>query len=126
MKILLHRHHIGEFATTGRLSISGEYVCDTCEHSLYRVPAGTYHIELRYSKLFRRKMPFLSEAPDVCLAFGNGIYSCKDGRILLGTTIIPGCMKNSKEPFLRLYDRINKSLRRGHEVTLRIEEDIPP
>lgn len=122
MKILLHRHHVGEFATSGTLSISGEYICDTCEHSLHIVPAGTYHIELRYSKLSHRKMPFLSEAPDACLAFGNGIYTCKDGRILLGTTIVPGCMKNSHEPFLRLYDRINHSLRRGHEVVLEIKE----
>lgn len=123
MKITLHRSHIGEFATDGRLSIGGEYICDTCEHSLYRVPAGTYHIILSNSKLFRRKMPFLMEAPDACLAFGNGIYSCTDGRILLGTTIVPGCLKNSKKTFLRLYDRINQSLRRGHEVELKVIED---
>lgn len=122
MKILLQRHHLGEFATDGRLSISGEYITDTCEHSPFKVPVGSYHIELKYSKLYHRKMPFLSEEPDVCLAFGNGIYSCTDGRILLGTTIIPGCLKNSKEPFLRLYDRINQSLRRGHQVLLEIKE----
>ena len=122
MKILLHRHHVGEFATTGRLSIGGEYITDTAEHSLHKVPAGTYHIELRYSNLFHRKMPFLMEAPDVCLAFGNGIYSCTDGRILLGTTIVPGCMKESRKAFLQLYDRINHSLRRGHEVLLEIKE----
>ena len=79
-----------------------------------------------YSKLFHRKMPFLMEAPHACLAYGNGIYSNPDGRILLGTTIIPGCLKNSREPFLRLYDRINQSLRRGHEVTLIITEKSPP
>ncbi|MBP5595521.1 MAG: hypothetical protein J6Y02_09065 [Pseudobutyrivibrio sp.] len=122
MKILLHRSHIGEFATSGTLSIAGEYITDTAEHSLHKVPAGTYHIGLIYSKLFHRKMPFLMEAPDVCLAFGNGIYTCTDGRILLGTTIIPGIVKNSREPFLRLYDRINQSLRRGHEVLLEIKE----
>ena len=122
MKITLHRRQIGELATDGKLSIGGEYVCDTCEHSSYRVPAGTYHIILSNSNLFRRKMPFLMEAPDACLAFGNGIYSCTDGRILLGTTIVPGCLKNSKKTFLRLYDRINQSLRRGHEVLLEIKE----
>jgi hypothetical protein len=74
-----------------------------------------------YSKHFRRKMPFLLEAPDVCLAYGNGIYNCQDARILLGTTIIPGCLKNSKEPFLLLYDRINHAIRRGHSVKLKIE-----
>ncbi len=44
----------------------------------------------------------------------------------LGTTIIPGCLKHSREPFLRLYDRINQSIRRGHEVTLIITEKSPP
>lgn len=126
MKILLQRHHLGEFATDGRLSISGEQVCDTAEHSAYRVPAGTYHIILMYSKQFHRKMPFLMEAPSVCLAFGNGIYSSTDGRILLGTTIIPGCVKHSREPFIKLYNRINTSLRRGHEVTLTITEKASP
>ena len=121
MKILLHRHHFGEYAASGRLSICGEYVCDTCEHSLHLVPPGIYHIYIMYSKQFHRKMPFLLEAPDVCLAYGNGIYNSQDGRILLGTTIIPGCLKNSKEPFLQLYDRINHSIRRGHEVKLKIE-----
>lgn len=123
MKILLHRHHVGEFATDGKLSIGGEKICDICEHSLYRVPEGIYHIIIRYSKQFKRKMPFLLEAPEVCLAYGNGIYSCTDGRILLGSTIIQGCLKHSKEPFLRLYDRINTSLRRGHEVMLEVIEN---
>ena len=123
MKITLQRHQIGEFATDGKLSIGGEYITDTAEHSLHRVPAGTYHIILSNSKLFHRKMPFLMEAPDACLAFGNGIYSCTDGRILLGTTIVPGCLKNSKKTFLKLYDRINQSLRRGHEVELKVIED---
>ena len=122
MKITLRRHQIGEFATSGRLSVSGEYITDTAEHSHYRIPAGTYHIIIRYSKQFKRKMPFLLEAPEVCLAYGNGIYSSTGGRILLGTTIIPGCMKHSREPFLRLYDRINTSIRRGHEVVLEIKE----
>ena len=79
-----------------------------------------------YSKQFHRKMPFLMEAPHAFIAFGNGIFNSPDGRILLGTTIIPGCLKNSREPFLRLYDRINQSIRRGHEVTLIITEKSPP
>ena len=126
MNIFLHRHHIGESATDGRLSINGEFICDTAEHSHHRVPPGTYHIYIMYSKHFHRKMPFLQEAPHACLAFGNGIYSSPDSRILLGTTIIPGCLKHSREPFLHLYDRINHSLRRGHEVTLIITEKSPP
>lgn len=125
MKILLRRYRVGEFACDGRLSISGEYITDTCEHSHYRVPVGTYHIQLRYSKTHGRKVPVLEEAPDVCLAIGNGIFSSTDGRILLGTYICPGCLKHSREPFMKLYNRINTSIRRGHEVTLTITENPP-
>ena len=124
MKILLHRYRVGEFATDGSLSIGGEKICDTTEHTLYRPPAGTYTIVLKYSKAHHRKMPFLAEA-GVCLAPGNGIYGCTDGRILLGTSIVPGCMKHSRQPFMRLYDRINTSIRRGHQVSLTISEDSP-
>ncbi len=77
----------------------------------------------RYSKEYGRKVPFLVEAPNVCLAIGNGAYSSFDGRILLGTYIAPGCLKLSREPFMQLYNRINASLRRGHEVTIKITED---
>lgn len=126
MEILLHRYRVGEPATDGRLTIGGEYVCDTAEHSRYRPPVGTYSIVLKYSKTHRRKMPFLVETPNICLAIGNGIYSSTDGRILLGTHICPGCVKHSREPFMKLYNRINTSLRRRHEVTLRITEGIPP
>lgn len=126
MKITLHRYRIGELASDGRLSIGGEKICDTAEHSRFRVQPGTYHIILRYSKQFHRKMPFLAEAPGVCIAFGNGAYSSTDGRILLGTHIVPGCLMHTREPFMKLYNRISTSLRRGHEVTLTITEKSPP
>lgn len=57
-----------------------------------------------------------------CLAIGNGIFNRKDGRIILGTKIVPGCLKCSRESFMQLYDRINQSMRRGHDITLTITE----
>ena len=120
LQIHLHRHRVSVVACDGTLSISGNHVCDTAENAKYKVPVGIYHIELKYSKMHGRKVPFLMEAPGVCLAIGNGVFGLTDGRILLGTYIVPGCLKSSDEHFMQLYNRINQSLRRGHEVTLRI------
>jgi len=123
MQILLIRHHIGEIACDGTLSINGDHVCDTAESSQYRVAAGTYHIALCKSKTHGRKVPILVEAPSFCLVHGNSIYGKSDGRILVGLHIIPGWVKHSNILFKLLYDRINAALRRGHEVKLIITED---
>ena len=52
---------------------------------------------------------------------GNGIYNRADGSIILGTYIAPGCLKNSKEPFESLCERIRKLSSRGSEISLTIE-----
>ena len=123
LNIHLRRHRISKIACDGTIIINGSRICDTAEHSQYRVPAGTYHIALCKSQKHGRKVPILVEAPGVCLVHGNGIYGCRDGRILLGLYLAPGCVKHSYPHFKLLYDRINAALRRGHEVTLRITED---
>ena len=123
MQIHLHRHRINEIACDGTLTIDDTRICDTAENARYRVPAGTYRIALRYSSIHSRKVPVLVEKPSVCLAIGNGIWNRTDGRILTGTRIAPGCVKQSREPFMQLYNRINASLRRHHEVTIKITED---
>jgi len=123
LEINLHRHCVSKIACDGTLSINGEHVCDTAEHSQHRVPAGTYSIALCKSKTHGRKVPILVEAPSFCLVHGNSIYGKRDGRILVGLHIIPGWLKHSNILFMLLYDRINKALRRGHEVKLIITED---
>ena len=123
MQIHLHRHYIGETACDGTITIEGDHICDTAENSQYRPRVGTYRILLRFSKIYRRKMPFLVESSNTFLAFGNGIYGSSDGRILLGSKIIHGCVCNSRKAFMPLYNRINAALRRHHEVTLTITED---
>ena len=126
LEIHLHRHRISKVACDGTIIINGERICDTAEHSQYRVPAGTYHIALCKSKTHGRKVPILMEAPNVCLVHGNGIYGKRDGRILIGLYLFPGCVKHSRILFMQLYNRINIALRRGHEVTLTITENKTP
>ena len=126
LELHLHRRCISKVACDGILSINGDHVCDTAEHSQYRVPAGTYHIALCKSKTYGRKVPILVEAPSICLVHGNSIYGKNDGRILVGLHIIPGWVKRSNILFLLLYDRINKALRRGKGVKLIITENATP
>ena len=126
LHIHLYRRHVSKVACDGTLSINGDHVCDTAEHSQYRVPAGTYHIVLCKSQTYGRKVPILVEAPGICLVHGNSIYGKRDGRILVGLYIIPGWLKHSNILFMQLYNRINAALRRGHEVTITITENNTP
>lgn len=62
--------------------------------------------------------------PHRCPQFcpGNGIHNRTDGVIILGTLIVPGCMKSPREPYENLMERIRKSIDRGHDITLTIVE----
>lgn len=71
------------------------------------------------------KLRFVSNnttLPLMCPQFcpGNGIHNRTDGTIQVGTRIIPGCLKNPREPYENLMERIRKISGRGNEVTLTI------
>ena len=57
------------------------------------------------------------------LTSGNGVYTNRDSRILVGKYIVPGCLSHSGSIYKTLSDRIRRSISRGHEVTLKIEEE---
>ena len=57
------------------------------------------------------------------LTSGNGVYTSRDSRILVGKYIVPGCLSHSGSIYKTLSDRIRRSISRGHEVTLQIEEE---
>ncbi|MCR4921485.1 MAG: DUF5675 family protein [Bacteroidaceae bacterium] len=122
LEIPLHRHRVKETTCDGTISISGGSVCDTTEHARHRLSAGTYHICLCRNKTFGRRVPTIKEQPTICIVPGNGIWNATDGRIIVGHTICPGCVKLSRPLFILLYGRINAALRRGHEVLLRVTE----
>lgn len=52
---------------------------------------------------------------------GNGPFRLRKGGILIGEAHAPGFVLRSQELFLQLFDRVNKVLRRGGEVVIRIE-----
>ena len=76
------------------------------------------------------KLSFVSNnstMPQVChmLKPGNGVYKRTDGSIILGTYLAPGCLTHPKEAFADFYDRIRKSIERGHALTITIVENYP-
>lgn len=73
----------------------------------------------------RRLASWITSMPHYCpmLTAGNGVYNRDDGAILLGEYLVPGCLKNPKEPFERVYQMIRKAYERGHQITLTITEN---
>ena len=143
LNLVLTRTRVrGEF-THGHLSIDGLRICDTLENSKGLVPAGDYPIHLIKCKHHARKMPVLNpNAPcDRCprslnpnpsslnftlpcycpiLKPGNGVHNRLDGSILVGKYNCLNSLIHPKAAFDSLYERIRKSMSRGHEVKLSI------
>lgn len=145
MNITITRKSRNAEALDGILSIDGFKLCDTAEHCATALAEGTYRIVRHKCKQNGRFVPFIitdtmskppcescpklefftcnSTMPCIChqIKIGNGIYNRADGSIIVGTYIAPGCLKNSKEPFESLCERIRKLSSRGSEITLTIE-----
>ena len=150
MKIEIKRTKQTRKAVTGTLHIDGQYICDTAENQLTALPAGEYRIVRHYCKHYERFMPLvvkpsartvkqsatcmrcvaLKQAgintilPRVCpmLKPGNGVHKREDGSIILGTQIVPGCLKHPQQSYKPFAERIRKSVKRKTVITLTIEE----
>lgn len=130
MHILITRHRYKPATIDGQLSIDGIRICDCAENAHTALPPGTYSITIVHCRQYARKMPLITPISNqssvinnrVCpmLKPGNGVYHRKDGSILVGEYLVPGCLKHSRFTFDNLYDRIRKNLQRGKEVTLTI------
>ena len=130
MHILITRHRYKPATIDGQLSIDGIRICDCAENAHTALPPGTYSITIAHCRRYARKMPLIRPISNqssvinnrVCpmLCPGNGVYNRKDGSILVGEYLVPGCLKHSRFTFDNLYDRIRKNLERGNEVTLTI------
>ena len=130
MHILITRYRYKPATIDGQLSIDGIRICDCAENAHTALPQGTYSITIVHCRQYARKMPLITPISNqssvinnrVCpmLLPGNGVYNRKDGSILVGEYLVPGCLKHSRFNFDNLYDRIRKNLQRGKEVTLTI------
>ena len=130
MHILITRHRYKPATIDGQLSIDGIRICDCAENAHTALPPGIYSITIVHCRQYARKMPLITPISNqtsvinnrICpmLKPGNGVYNRKDGSILVGEYLVPGCLKHSRFTFDNLYDRIRKNLQRGKEVTLTI------
>ena len=130
MHILITRYRYKPATIDGQLSIDGIRICDCAENAHTALPPDTYSIAIVHCRQYARKMPLIRPISNqssvinnrVCpmLKPGNGVYNRKDGSILVGEYLVPGCLKHSRFTFDNLYDRIRKNLQRGKEVTLTI------
>ena len=150
MHILLKRYRKKPATIDGYIKIADTYICDTAESAAHALPPGTYAIvtsqkgETNAGKLIiistshssraspsspsahsSHSSPILSRplASSPILTSGNGVYTSRDSRILVGKYIVPGCLSHSGSIYKTLSDRIRRSIKRGHEVTLKIEEE---
>ena len=130
MHILITRYRYKPATIDGQLSIDGIRICDCAENAHTALPPGIYSITIAHCRQYARKMPLITPISNqssvinnrVCpmLLPGNGVYNRKDGSILVGEYLVPGCLKHSRFTFDILYDRIRKNLERGNKVTLTI------
>ena len=142
MKIVITRLFTKGEYTHGSLSIDGNKICSTLENANALVPSGNYLISLIKCKQYARKMPCLNaNAPcDLCpklklvctnstmpcycpmLKPGNGIHNRLDGSILVGDYNCLGSLIHTNTTFDPLYERLRKSLSRGNQVSLIIQD----
>lgn len=144
---LIRTSHRSE-AIDGTLKVDGERLCDTAENAITSLPEGKYRIIRVFCKQYYRFVPKIMLPHEtenslryqcatchkqkcvsnnttlkcVChqLKMGNGIHHRADGSILLGTAIIPGCLKYTREPYENLSERLRKLDKRNSCVTLTI------
>lgn len=145
MNLFLLRTHYYPQVIDGQLSIDGYIVCHTTENAKTAIPSGTYEVRIVKCCQYMRKMPVLlptggsaprcsscqkhrcimlnSRLPRRCpmLKPGNGAYRRTDSSILLGSYVAPGCLKLPRRAFDELYERLRKSIERGHQVFITIE-----
>lgn len=147
MNIVITRYRKTSEAIDGSLTIDGMRICDTAENAKSAIKAGTYPVVITKCHQHARKQPCVvvngspkcstcnklecvsnnSNMPQFCpqICQGNGAYNRKDGAIIVGKYLAPGCITHPKDAFESIYDRIRKSAERGHDLTLIIEENYP-
>lgn len=142
MEILIKRRSRNREVLDGELYINGKKLCDTAENAQISIPPGTYRVSTYYCKQLARTVPMISSIkncrncnpkedwnassvlPKKCamIRFGNGIYGCYDGSILIGKRIVSGCMKHSEQMFEELMTHIKSSQRRCRDIELTVED----
>ena len=121
MEIILKRTMRKGNRVAGELAIDGMKIADTAENLAHMLPEGNYEMGIETVRRQHRKMPFITNGKAKRhVSFGNGVYGSFARCVNVGKTICPGYLKNTRETFNRLYQRLRKTIERGNRVTVRI------
>ena len=105
MELILHRTLIHRDTTDGYITIGGNKVCDTAEHTPVMLQPGRY--PLTRSNFY--------------LAAGHGVYTLRTPTIIVGEHRCRGLVIHSRPTYLRIYERLKKAFARKEEVMLVVE-----
>ena len=118
MLIEIKRYRYSPYGVYGMLIINGRTICATLEHPRNYLPAGSYPLELEIDRKLCRRLP--TTPSGAVLRPGNGPFTLKNGSIIIGKEYIPGLVIKSSHTFDRLYERIEKNIKRRKGVVLTI------
>ena len=119
MVIEIKRYRYSPYGVDGMVIINGRTICASVEHPHNYLPAGCYPVTLSTDKALRRRMPTLPQGATI--RAGNGAMTLRDGSIIVGRQHIPGVLVRSGEEFGRLFERIEKNVKRKKGVMVRIK-----
>lgn len=107
------------YGVDGVLTINGRTICATVEHPHNHLPEGSYPVELTANREAGRRMPTLPQGATI--RAGNGAFTLRDGSIVVGVKHIKGVVVKSGDVFERLYERIEKNVKRKNSVVVTIK-----
>lgn len=141
MILKLQRTALKDTYTIGKLSIDGEYFCDTLEDKVrdinkngkfdngeYKImhktaiPYGKYKVIVNRSPKFNRDLPRLLKVPEfegILIHAGNN-STHTSGCILVGENKVKGGLINSKKYEISLVNILRVAQAKGEEITIEI------
>lgn len=126
MDITIRRYKKVKEAIAGVLLLENKHICDTAEHATTCLPVGKYKIKMLKDARLQRIVPkiFLLKGrkQQGIIRPGNGVYTLKDGSIIVGKYQAAGLCIHSSSIFERLVFCLRKTEERGKNINLSIEE----
>lgn len=134
MKLKLKRIAMRDTYTIGRLTVDGQYFCDTLEDRVRdltkekkvpgetAIPAGTYDMVVNISPKFKRMLPRLLNVPnfDGILIHRGNTASDSAGCIIVGENKVVGRVINSTGYEQKLTDMLLKAQQKGEPLSIEV------
>ena len=121
MEIRIIRNTTNPLYTEGQIMVNDKQNACTVEHTPTMLPAGYYRVCLRKHKSKKR----IIRIAKTDWSIGTGlswIASRKNRVIAIGQPLIPGSVYKATDIYKRLFERIEKCLKRKETVSLVVDE----